>query len=266
MYAWEKPFQKIVNTMRSNEMHKIIQSLHVQSVFQSSFCFVERISLFLTLVLYVLSGKKLTADIAFVLATLFNNLQLTASILLPSGIMMLMETGVSVGRIQQFLMLEEKTPFEDEVSLFTKRPSKESFIGTESKDQSQCAQLKFEQVSANWTQKQSPPTLQDISFSLEAGKLCGLLGPVGSGKSAILNVILRELQIEGGMVLIDKYRQSLAASKFRTGFHMDPKNLDISYASQEPWLFNGSIRDNILFGQPFDAKRYNQVCAIKKCH
>lgn len=41
----------------------------------------------------------------------------------------------------------------------------------------------------------------------------------------------------------------------------------IAYASQEPWSFNGSIRDNILFGQTFDAKKYNaviDVCAMRR--
>ena len=41
----------------------------------------------------------------------------------------------------------------------------------------------------------------------------------------------------------------------------------VSYASQEPWIFSGSIRDNILFGYPFDSERYWQVihnCSLKE--
>lgn len=263
MYAWEKPFQKMVNTMRLNEMHKIRQILCVQSSFQISFCIIGRIALFITLVLHVLSGKKLTADTAFVLVTFFSNLEMTATFL-PMGIMMLIETRVSIERIQKFLVLQEKSSLKDEMSFFKNRPSKESIIYTESGDQLQCAKLKFDKVSASYTQKQSLPTLQNISFSLESGKLCGLIGPVGSGKSALLNVILRELEIDSGMVLISKYGQTLGDSEFKIGFNIDPKNLSISYVSQEPWLFNGSVRENILFGQSFNAERYNQVRLIEK--
>lgn len=38
---------------------------------------------------------------------------------------------------------------------------------------------------------------------------------------------------------------------------------NVSYASQEPWLFSGSVRNNILFGQPFEQNKYNRV--IKAC-
>lgn len=69
-----------------------------------------------------------------------------------------------------------------------------------------------------------------------------IIGPVGSGKSSLIQAILRELPIESGSIDV---------------------NGVVSYASQEPWLFSGSVRTNILFGQPMDRKRYNYVC--KKC-
>lgn len=106
MYAWEKPFQNIIKNLRLTEMRKIRQAMYLHNVLLSSFCFVERTSLFATLVLYVLSGGQLTADVAFTLATFFNNLQVTASFSFPMGIMALSEARVSVRRIQVWNIVE----------------------------------------------------------------------------------------------------------------------------------------------------------------
>lgn len=69
-----------------------------------------------------------------------------------------------------------------------------------------------------------------------------VIGPVGSGKSSLLHVILQELPLIVGKLKV-------------TG--------EISYASQEPWLFAGTVRQNILFGLPMDKQRYRTV--VKKC-
>lgn len=62
-----------------------------------------------------------------------------------------------------------------------------------------------------------------------------MVGIVGSGKSTILQVILGELELDAGMLFV---------------------NGSISYAPQEPWLFEGSIRQNILFIEEYNEKRY----------
>lgn len=91
-----------------------------------------------------------------------------------------------------------------------------------------------------------PPTLDNFSVELPKGKLLGVIGPVGVGKSSFLQVLLRELPLESGVISI---------------------NGSVSYASQEPWVFAASVRQNILFGQEFDRERYSAViksCALKR--
>lgn len=75
----------------------------------------------------------------------------------------------------------------------------------------------------------------DVDLEIASGRLCSIIGIVGSGKSTILQVILGELELDSGSVAV---------------------NGTISYAAQEPWLFEGTIRQNILFIEPYDEKRY----------
>lgn len=88
------------------------------------------------------------------------------------------------------------------------------------------------------------PTLQNIDVNFLKGKLIGIIGPIGSGKSSLLQVLLRELPLDSGVLNV---------------------NGSVSYASQEPWVFAASVRQNILFGEDFDHEHYNVVtkcCAL----
>ncbi|OXU22329.1 hypothetical protein TSAR_007649, partial [Trichomalopsis sarcophagae] len=277
MYAWEKPFEKIVNKTRLAEMRKITATSHVRSIFLSSMVYTERTTLFATLVLFVLMGHHLTADISFVMATYFNILQLSIIYMMPSGLIAVGEASVSIKRIQEFLLLDEITTSKVEVLKIAERSTKDEIILTEKikevlqRDDARAnlpVEINFHRVSANWVSGQLPPTLNELSFKVEAGSLCALAGTVGSGKSAILNLLLRELPLGAGIVsLRQKLDEEFSASKQQSGFHMDNANLKISYASQDAWMFSGTVRENILFGQEFDAERYGEVteaCALRR--
>lgn len=76
-----------------------------------------------------------------------------------------------------------------------------------------------------------------MTLDIQPGKLCAIVGVVGSGKSTLLQVILGELELDEGSLIV---------------------NGSISYAPQEPWLFEGTIRQNILFISDYNEKRYRQ--------
>lgn len=116
-------------------------------------------------------------------------------------------------------------------------------------------------VSANWIKGQLPPTLCNISMTIKPGELCALVGAVGSGKSSVLHLLLRELNPGAGSVIFAQMSlEKIAKNRFSNGYFTDNPHLRVSYASQEPWLFgSSSVRDNILFGQPYDKTRYIQV-------
>ncbi|NTF40447.1 ABC transporter ATP-binding protein [Agrobacterium rhizogenes] len=84
--------------------------------------------------------------------------------------------------------------------------------------------------------------LDDVSFVAEGGKTTALVGPSGAGKSTVINLIPRFYDPKAGSILIDGQDIS----------HITKQSLrqHLAYVSQQPYLFEGSIRDNIRYGRP----------------
>ncbi len=102
-----------------------------------------------------------------------------------------------------------------------------------------------------------PFKLRDIDVMFPEGQLTVVTGSTASGKTALLMALLGELTTLEGRIVMSKN-----ASK------IDEHGLahTVSYASQAPWLRHESIRNNILFGFPYDEERYNTVvdcCALR---
>ncbi|XP_023231179.1 multidrug resistance-associated protein 4-like [Centruroides sculpturatus] len=89
--------------------------------------------------------------------------------------------------------------------------------------------------------KDDDTTLKAISLDVQVGELLVVVGSIGSGKTSLLMTILGEIPICSGKVIV---------------------NGKIAYASQEAWLFNGTIRENILFGGEYREDKYNEVLYI----
>lgn len=88
--------------------------------------------------------------------------------------------------------------------------------------------------------------LKNINIELSENKLFVVTGPVGSGKSSLLQIIIGELPISEGKIFFDG---------------------QIAHVPQTPWLLSGTIRENILFGRKFDYQRYEEVveaCALNQ--
>jgi ABC-type transport system involved in cytochrome bd biosynthesis fused ATPase/permease subunit len=118
--------------------------------------------------------------------------------------------------------------------------------------------------------------LRDISIIFPEGKLSVIIGPTASGKTALLvcltsvliapSLLIRceQLALLGEMTLLPGGR--IIMSKNPSSVDAHGLMHSISYAAQTPWLQHQSIRENILFGYPYDGDRYNSViecCALK---
>jgi len=101
-------------------------------------------------------------------------------------------------------------------------------------------EIEFDNVSFA-RNRENHMILSDISFKIPPGRMLGIAGPPGSGKTSILNLISRIFDVEKGMILID----GADIKKINLNFLRDA----ISFVPQEPYLFSGTIRENITFGQ-----------------
>jgi len=99
--------------------------------------------------------------------------------------------------------------------------------------------------------------LQDINFKLESGKSIAIVGPSGSGKSTIVNLIPRLYDVNDGTVTFD-------GTDVRK-IDLQSLRSNVGVVSQETYLFNGSIRENLLYASP-DATEEELVQACKKAN
>lgn len=99
--------------------------------------------------------------------------------------------------------------------------------------------------------------LKDINFRLEQGKCFAIVGPSGSGKSTLVNLIPRLYDVTGGAVLFDGTDVRKLPLEFL--------RQNIGIVSQETYLFNGTIRENLLYAKP-DATESELIEACKRAN
>ncbi|KAJ8954552.1 hypothetical protein NQ318_000786, partial [Aromia moschata] len=243
MYTWEKPFAKLVEISRMKEMEQIRATSVIRALVMSFNLILNRLAVYLCILTYVLTGHTLTATFAYTVSSFYNNLREVVTKAFPKAVTHLAETNVSVQRIQKFLLYEEVESIESGVPLVSFTNGTNGTATIEKRERNVGVHLKDVSVKlVNSTDN----TLEGITFGVDSNQLVAVVGPVGAGKTTLLHVILRELTPTEGTVTVEG---------------------SLSYASQEPWLFGGSVRQNILFGQKFISKKYEEVvrvCALER--
>ncbi|VEN34161.1 unnamed protein product [Callosobruchus maculatus] len=237
MYTWEKPFSLLIEQIRRLEVKQIRLTTYVKAFHGSINKALTRISVFLCILTYAFLGNSPTAEYAYVISSFYNILKSAMTTDFPQAITQLAETLVSLKRIETFLLYDEVHTTSKKYSWTKKIHTSTPLIRDSSK---KSVGIYLHDVSAKWISSVPENTLSTINFNVGPRQLVAIVGGVGSGKTSLLHVIMRELPITKG----SRYKDVVG---------------NISYASQEPWLFAGTIKQNILFGEEWDSKKYERV-------
>ena len=258
-YAWEKNFAKVIEKTRKKELRAVKGSSYIMALLFSMWA-VSRVSLFLTMITYVYAGNVLTARKVFIVSAFFNILNESMVHFWPLAISFCAEGYVSSRRLKEFLLIKETKPLVKSVGNDSiddiKKANKtiEAFVSlvptgrVHHEDSPTIGLIKFDNVTAAWVNEDGESTvgLSSVNMKIEPGHLYAIVGSVGSGKTSILHAILGELELDSGLLEVHGA---------------------LSYANQESFIFEGSIRSNILFTEDYDASRYSEVvdaCGLTK--
>lgn len=269
MSAWEHHFARIVRQLRAKELSHLRLASILRALNAATFFVAPVLVALATFTARTLLFKKpLSPAVVFSSLTYFSVLSRILT-LMPVGWLAISEATVSCRRLDDFFNLPElesvpdcqrldgKQCFQDDDSIQNSQVSDYetcSSVGNGvQEDCSYPARIILKRARFSYASSQARDQVSDVATVLtnmdllvRDGELITVVGPVGSGKSSLLLSILGELTCTSGSVCT---------------------NGSIAYCSQQPWIINGTVRENItLFGTDspeFDASWYDEV--IKKC-
>ncbi|XP_006811248.2 ATP-binding cassette sub-family C member 5-like [Saccoglossus kowalevskii] len=214
-------------------------------------------------------GNTLTGAEAFTLVSVFHTLSLVFGIA-PWSVKTYVECRVASVRIRSLLMMEEYECFTtkpknknhaieivnatfawDKQEQQNNDEKKESASKKEDKSNFNSEKGDVTMETTNTSDKETMEikkkdlngeniveVLFDINLTVIKGDLLGVCGSVGSGKSSLMSAVLSQMRLVKGQVCVGG---------------------TIAYVAQQAWVFNASLKDNILFDKPYDEKRYTDA-------
>lgn len=246
-FAWEEPFEKRLDETREFELKNLRYRWIIWII---SYFLYLMIPIAVTLATFAVHTlylhRPLPAETAFTALALFNTLRGPLEAL-PDMFVNVLSALVSLKRIDTFLREAETTKYEQ------LRPNEAMTASS---------MLGFAHASFTYSENDDVGNafcLHDLNVTFPRDCLTIIAGPVGSGKTTLLMSLLGETrQIAGRTFMPCAVARSLIPTDPLTGL-----SETVAYCPQSPWLLGATIKENILFGQPYSEMRYRSV--LKAC-
>ncbi|KAJ1514976.1 Multidrug resistance-associated protein 1 [Coelomomyces lativittatus] len=235
LFTWEPSFVHHLESVRDQEL-KLVRKISIwRSGINALSQVIPALTAIVVFAVYANVGNTLTASVVFTSLAYFNLLRLPL-MFLPMMLSFAVDAKVALNRVALFLNAEEQL---HPIVMLPWDPHLPA--------------IECKQVSLTWTDDDphtnnnhdnhhdtttTPPYLSNLSLSFPVGALVAIVGRVGQGKSSLLSGIVGEMKkVQGEIVVRGK----------------------LSYCPQQPWIQNASVKDNILFGLPFDEVKYQRA-------
>lgn len=260
MSGWEGQFEERIAKVRATEVVQIQKANRLKALNEAVYFVVNVVISIIIFVVHVtVFDGSLTPQDVFTIMALTNVLQLELTKHLSLGVMAGSECWVSMKRIQKFIELPE---LDEPHSKNIMKPSSSPSTNAATNNTSNIA-ISLSNASCYWEVGHNNDTnsnadtsagstdlvdsrvlaLSNINLELRMNELTCIVGIVGSGKSALLLALAGELVPHEGS--ITRNAKSLA------------------YASQDAWIMNGTVKENILMGSCYDVQKYMDI--VESC-
>lgn len=253
VYSWEESFYNIIGDVRRNEMKSIKFILILRACVSGFLQTVPILAAIITFIIYVRLGNTLTAAVAFSSLALFYVLRIPL-LVYPTVISQIADALVAIRRIQSFLEAEEvrhgPVRADQDRTVGSARGgvsvTDSSFVWESAPVDSSLKKAEQKSHTTADVGKTHFTGLKNLNFKIPPGTLCAVVGHVGCGKTSLLHSLIGEMKKTSGTV-------ELFGS--------------VAYCAQSAWIQNLTLRDNIIFGKPFDEQKYWKViddCALSR--
>jgi ABC-type multidrug transport system fused ATPase/permease subunit len=222
-YAWETSFQSKVQGVRNDELLWFRKAQLLGACNSFILNSIPVAVIVVSFGVFTLLGGDLTPARAFTSLSLFAVLRFPL-FMLPNIITQVVNANVSVKRLEEFLLGEERVlrpnpPIEPDLPAVS---IKNGFF--------------------SWDTKAEKPTLSNVNLEISNGSLVAIVGSTGEGKTSLISAMLGEVPAVANSEVVMRGT--------------------VAYVPQVSWIFNATVRDNILFGSAFEPSKYERAIDV----